>query len=159
MKPNKLPNAWKLVERRGPYQCWSWRGGHYNNGYARFNFNQTSVGAHRVIYELANGPIARGLFVMHKCNNKGCVNPEHLTLGTNRKNQLHAAGSGAWPLGASGIRGVGRDKQRNYWIARCYENGKARNLYTGPHKQKAIQARLAWEAQNYVTFKEQKHAT
>lgn len=43
--------------------------------------------AHRVAYELWKGPIPTGMYVLHKCRNK-CVNPEHLEVGTAKKNNL-----------------------------------------------------------------------
>lgn len=114
-----------------------------------------AISAHRAIYQHIHGDIPPGMYVMHKCNNKACCNPSHLTVGTNSQNQRHASASGAWPVGASGIRGVGFDKVRGYWTARGYLNGRGRNLYTGPHKEKAIAARLKWESENLITFGEE----
>lgn len=42
--------------------------------------------AHRVSWELFRGPIPNKLFVLHKCDNKNCINPDHLFLGTAKDN-------------------------------------------------------------------------
>ena len=67
--------------------CWLWTGGK-SKGYGHFSVGpkgSPGKSAHRVSYELFKGEIPSGLWVLHTCRNK-CVNPDHLELGTAKKN-------------------------------------------------------------------------
>jgi hypothetical protein len=153
MKPNRIEDAIRFVASTDDNeQCWPWTGGTFSNRYGRFSLGGRTVLAHRAIYELNFGVISSGLFVMHKCNNKMCCNPKHLTVGTNSENQRHASTSGAFKVGESGIRGIGFDKKRSYWKAIGYRNGKLHTLYQGPHFEKAIDARRKWDKENGIYF-------
>ena len=66
--------------------CWEWQAGKFTTGYGQFGLDKKQRTAHRVSYELANGPIPDGLLVRHACDNPGCVNPAHLLLGTHKDN-------------------------------------------------------------------------
>lgn len=61
---------------------------HVNStGYGQFNVTHRQPrGAHRIAWELTYGPIPKGLWVLHRCDNRICVRPDHLWLGTSQDN-------------------------------------------------------------------------
>lgn len=94
---------WYFVDKTE--NCWIYTASRTKDGYGKFSFFDKEIGkqrtsrAHRLSYELKNGPIKQGLFVCHKCDNPPCVNPDHLFLGTVQDNADDMVSKGrAWSI-------------------------------------------------------------
>lgn len=81
---------WNLVNRCGD-SCWSWMMSKTKRGYGVFYFNGRRTTAHRFAYASSRGPIPENMCVCHTCDNPGCVNPDHLYLGTHNDNMRDKA--------------------------------------------------------------------
>jgi len=87
--------------------CWEWKANKNNKGYGMLGGPRKPdrsgrlMLAHRVSYSLAYGEIPKGKWVLHRCVNPGCVNPEHLFLGNNVANvrDMHGKGRGWGGIG------------------------------------------------------------
>ena len=94
---------WARVDRSG--DCWIWLAGRYGKtGYGAFSYTDIkgqhkTIGAHRAAFMLFKAPIPKGKFILHKCNNKLCVKPEHLYAGTQADNMIDRLKAGHTPRG------------------------------------------------------------
>jgi hypothetical protein len=86
------PLFWTKV-RKTDY-CWFWTGGVNRCGYGihgKYTGSNKSAFAHRISWELTRSEIPAGKFVLHRCDNRRCVNPSHLYVGTQKDNGRDAS--------------------------------------------------------------------
>lgn len=98
---------WEKVDKSG--ECWTWTAAKYPSGYGIFvtRKGDSPEGAHRVAFRLAIGDIPEGMQVLHRCDNRACVRPTHLFVGTQLDNMRDMQSKGRWrykPRDQSGER-------------------------------------------------------
>jgi hypothetical protein len=99
----------KVLVRDG---CWGWTGDTNGVGYGSLHIRRRlenyrkNLYAHRISWEIHNGPIPAGLFVCHRCDNPSCCNPAHLFLGTNTDNMRDCSARGRQNGPAKSLPGI-----------------------------------------------------
>jgi len=114
--PTAAERFWSKVEKTEG--CWNWTEQLNHAGYGTMLVGGRAGKiwlAHRYSYSMANGEIAPGVEIDHKCLNRQCVNPEHLRSATKKQNMENRAG--AQKNSKSGVRGVCWEPRRSKWRA------------------------------------------
>jgi len=81
--------------------CWLWTKCCNPGGYGLIEINKVVLMTHRVSWYLRYGPIPEGAKLLHKCDTRNCVNPDHLFLGTNADNQHDKVAKGRQAKGVT----------------------------------------------------------
>lgn len=118
-----LERFWSKVDKSG--DCWIWLGARAPSGYGMFGWvHGTAHRAHRVAFELTHGAIPNGMFVLHSCDNRRCVNPAHLRAGTHAENMRDMRTRGRQARQRGERCGTAKLTEANARIARaCFLDG------------------------------------
>lgn len=145
---------WEKVSPCPLTGCWWWAASYGSVGYGQFCVRGTKPkGAHRVAWLLTNGPIPAGVFVCHSCDQRACVNPDHLWLGTSAENSADMARKGR--CGVKDSRGVKNSNakltprqvrivRRLHALGRLNQTWVAARFGVGPSAIAAIASGKTW---------------
>lgn len=140
-----MPRLYANVEVIPFSGCWIWMRSLYPCGYGIVSLNGKPRSAHRVSWEVHNGPIPDGLCVLHRCDVKQCINPTHLFLGTKKDN-------------TADMHEKGRDSNQNKGRTVCHQGHplNEENTYTRPNgKRRCRLCRAAQEKRRYYELKQE----
>lgn len=111
--------------------CWEWQGAAQGDGYAFFFVAGKNRLAHRVSWEIFYGPIPADMDVLHTCDNRLCVHPDHLFLGDQATNMADKVAKGRQSKGETHGRAkltddIVREMRRKYHAGEASQNQLAR---------------------------------
>lgn len=103
LRKDMIASFWEKVDKAGANGCWNWTASQKEKGYGQFIWNGKMNRAHRLAWKLLRGDPG-DKEVAHRCDNRLCVNPEHLFLATHLENMQDCKAKGRHAHGESNTR-------------------------------------------------------
>lgn len=98
--PEQIARFWGKVKKTDGDSCWEWQGClSTNTGYGNLTIERKSRSSHRVSFEMNHHAIPPKMCVCHRCDNRKCIRPDHLFLGTHADNMQDQRLKGRGPQG------------------------------------------------------------
>lgn len=147
----ELERFFAKVEKT-PGGCWLWTASIRPNGYGQLLWRgRPGRKAHRVSYEIHRGPIPSGMCVLHTCDVRACVNPDHLWLGTkaDNNNDRAAKGRSVRMVGETSGRAVLTDAA----VIDMRRRAAAGGNISAMSREYGVNTKTAWNAVHGVTWK------
>lgn len=136
-RPSLEERFWPKVDKSG--DCWIWTAGMDQKGYGQVcTTDGNRERAHRVSWEMVNGPIGDGQVVDHLCYTTSCVRPDHLRLASPRQNNENREGNPT--NNTSGFRGVYWHPKASKWMGMVGHKGKSVYIGLFPSKEDCADA-------------------
>ena len=110
--------------------CKIWQGATYPSGYAKIRIDGTAHVGHRLLYTLHHGAIPEGMLVLHKCDQRACIIPEHLRAGTSTENNQDTLARHNNPRARGGNHGSAKLTE--------YQVREIRKLLAAGHKPRGV---------------------
>ena len=121
--------------------CWLWTGNTEKIGYGIFKLKGKALKAHRLSYAYHKNSIPAGNMVLHRCDVRNCVNPDHLFLGTQTDNMRDMTAKGRhWANGKTHCK---RGHEYNETNTKVYNGCKSCKICMAEHNKRYFQASQA----------------
>ncbi len=133
-----IDRFWPNVDIKGEDECWKWKC-YLNKGYGFITYRYIKYAAHRVSYKIAHPDIDLiGITIRHKCNNRSCVNPNHLEIGSTQDNMRDCSD-------VKKYKAFGEEKYLSDWIndKRCHKTLNCSNLL--------VRIKMGWSIERAIT--------
>lgn len=108
-----IKKFWSKVNIKSEDECWEWTNHILPTGYGQFRIGDKKFRAHRVSWVISRGSIPKDKLVLHTCDNKKCVNPNHLYIGDHSDNTYDTV-----LRGTHGRGGTAKFYEGEIWLVR-----------------------------------------
>lgn len=154
---NLAKRFFSKVDIKGKDECWNWLANKNYDDYGIFKYNNQSIHAHRMVWLIFNNTIPEELYVLHSCDNRECVNPKHLKLGTQQDNMNDMVNKGrncnlkGEEHGGSKLNWKQINEMRKLYLTRKYTQKQLSLMYNSASSNiDSILNNKTWKDENYI---------